>query len=220
MDEAAARIRGLRVGFGTVRALSGVDLDLARHRITALIGPSGAGKSTLLRSLAGALPEHATTDGEVHTTDPIRGPWVSQLPQTGALRVGAFVGDDAALEAVGLPRGTRHARMRDLTVPERQLAAVARLVAAAPPLWLLDQPTSALDAEGTARVEEILWDARGKHTVLLVTHHLPQARRASDRTCLLMAGRVVEVADTAKLFVTPKDRRTAAFVEGRLIDAG
>ncbi|MCO4746845.1 MAG: ATP-binding cassette domain-containing protein [Proteobacteria bacterium] len=215
MHEVTARIRDLCVDYGPLPALNGVNLDLHHGQITALIGPSGGGKSTLLRALAGHLPDHASTRGEVGTEEPIRGPMVTQLPRTGSQRLGTWIGDDRALDAVGLSSGTAHARLRDLTLPERQLAAVARLIAAAPPLWLLDQPTSALDAEGTARIEELLWDARNHHTLLLVTHDLVQARRASDRCAVMLSGEVIEHASTAEIFVTPKDPRTAAFVEGR-----
>lgn len=217
MAELVARIRGLSVSYGDVAALRNLDLDLPEGQITAVIGPSGAGKSTLLRSLAGALPDHASTEGEVATRRPLRGPWVPQLPPVGAARVEEWVTDPKALDAVGLAPSVGHARLHDLTIPERQLVSLAVVVGAAPPIWLLDQPTSALDEEQTDRVEELLWEARARHAVLLVTHDLSQVRRASDRACLLVGGRLVECADTATMFVTPRDERTAAFVEGRRV---
>jgi ABC-type phosphate transport system ATPase subunit len=212
-----ARIRGLTVSYGEGFALQGLDLDIRAGHILAVIGPSGAGKSTLLRSLAGALPPHAATSGEVATRQPLRGPWVPQLPPVGAHTVEEEGVGAKALDAVGLKRSLGRVRLHDLTIPERQLVSLARVVHAAPPIWLLDQPTSALDEAQTDRVEELLWQARARHAVLLVTHDLGQARRTSDETCLLAGGQLVETTDTATMFVTPSDARTAAFVEGRRI---
>jgi phosphate transport system ATP-binding protein len=79
----------------------------------------------------------------------------------------------------------------------------------------MDEPCSALDPAGTEAVEELLWELRGEYTILIVTHNMAQARRASDECAFMLLGRVVEHTDTARMFVTPEHQETADYIEGR-----
>ena len=79
----------------------------------------------------------------------------------------------------------------------------------------MDEPCSALDPKGTEAVEELIWSLRGEYTIVLVTHNMAQARRASDTTVFMLMGKIVEHTETARMFVTPKDSRTADYIEGK-----
>jgi phosphate transport system ATP-binding protein len=79
----------------------------------------------------------------------------------------------------------------------------------------MDEPCSALDAEGTERIEELLDELRAKFTILIVTHNMAQARRISDESIFMLNGVLVEHDVTSTLFVNPKDKRTEEYVEGR-----
>ena len=82
-------------------------------------------------------------------------------------------------------------------------------------MLLLDEPTSALDPGATQRIEELLYELRREVTIVLVTHNLQQAARASDYTAFLAAGQLVELDATDRLFTSPSDRRTEAYITGR-----
>ncbi len=73
----------------------------------------------------------------------------------------------------------------------------------------MDEPCSALDPTGTEAVEELIWELRGDYTILIVTHNMAQARRASEECIFMLLGKVIEHTPTEELFVTPaqRDRR-------------
>lgn len=98
---------------------------------------------------------------------------------------------------------------------QQQRLCLARALANEPEVLLLDEPTSALDPQATQRIEEQLYELRGDLTIILVTHNLQQAARVADRTALLLDGQLVEVDESRRLFTTPRDPRTEAFITGR-----
>jgi phosphate transport system ATP-binding protein len=102
-----------------------------------------------------------------------------------------------------------------LSLEEQQKLCIARLLPVKPRLLLMDEPCSALDPKGTEAVEELIWDLRGKYTILIVTHNMAQARRASEECIFMLMGKVVEHGDTGRMFVTPQHRETADYIEGR-----
>ncbi|MCG8357385.1 MAG: phosphate ABC transporter ATP-binding protein, partial [Kiloniellales bacterium] len=69
--------------------------------------------------------------------------------------------------------------------------------------------------KGTEAVEELIWELRGQYTILIVTHNMAQARRASEECIFMLMGRVVEHAATGDMFVTPTKQETADYIEGR-----
>mgnify|MGYP001810094566 CR=1 FL=1 len=105
---------------------------------------------------------------------------------------------------------------RTLSGGQQQRLCIARALANAPEVLLLDEPCSALDPGATRRIEELLFELRADLTIILVTHNLQQAARASDYTAYLDAGRLVEVAPTRHLFTNPQDPRTEAYLTGRV----
>lgn len=102
-----------------------------------------------------------------------------------------------------------------LSLEEQQKLCIARLLPVKPAVLLMDEPCSALDPRGTEAVEELIWELRGDYTILIVTHNMAQARRASDECIFMLMGKVVEHTDTADMFVTPQHEETANYIEGR-----
>jgi phosphate transport system ATP-binding protein len=112
-------------------------------------------------------------------------------------------------------RGRLDQKATTLSLEEQQKLCIARLLPVKPALLLMDEPCSALDPRGTEAVEELIWELRGRYTILVVTHNMAQARRASDECIFMLMGKVVEHADTGEMFVTPRHRETADYIEGR-----
>jgi phosphate transport system ATP-binding protein len=102
-----------------------------------------------------------------------------------------------------------------LSLEQQQKLCIARLLPVKPSVLLMDEPCSALDPKGTEAVEELIWELRGQYTILIVTHNMAQARRASDECIFMLMGKVVEKAATEVMFVTPKKSETADYIEGR-----
>jgi phosphate transport system ATP-binding protein len=129
--------------------------------------------------------------------------------------------DDAvekALTEVGLWRDLKdrlQRRATELQLEQQQKLCIARLLPVQPRVILMDEPCSALDVEGTRAIEELMWTLRGRYTIVIVTHNMAQARRASDECVFMLLGEIIEHRRTEDLFLTPGDRRTADYVEGR-----
>ena len=103
----------------------------------------------------------------------------------------------------------------ELSLEKQQKLCIARLLPVKPGLLLMDEPCSALDPNGTEAVEELIWELRGKYTILIVTHNMAQARRASDECVFMLMGKVLEHSPTEDMFVTPARKETADYIEGR-----
>ncbi|HUF88066.1 MAG TPA: ABC transporter ATP-binding protein [Thermohalobaculum sp.] len=191
-------VRGLRT-----RAGGPAEFELRPGEILALRGPSGSGKSLLLRALADLDP----AEGEVvlggTPREAIAAPlWrrrVAYVPaESGwwADRVGAHfpaAGESAAdlVVALGLAPESLDWEVRRLSTGERQRLAIARALVLKPEIWLLDEPTAALDAEASGRVEALLRKGRADGAaILIVSHDAGQAGRLADRTLEMHAGRL------------------------------
>jgi phosphate transport system ATP-binding protein len=98
---------------------------------------------------------------------------------------------------------------------QQQRLCIARALATAPHILLLDEPTASLDPLSTQKVEELVYELRKTMTVIMVTHNMQQAARVSDRTVFMLAGELVETAPTRVMFTTPSDPRTEAYITGR-----
>lgn len=102
-----------------------------------------------------------------------------------------------------------------LTLEQQQKLCIARLLPLKPRVILMDEPCSALDAEGTEKIENLLDTLRDRYTVVIVTHNMAQARRASDECMFMLMGELVEHDKTTEIFFNPKDERTERYIEGR-----
>jgi phosphate transport system ATP-binding protein len=98
---------------------------------------------------------------------------------------------------------------------QQQRLCIARALATEPQVLLLDEPTASLDPLSTQKVEELVYELRQSMTVVIVTHNMQQAARVSDRTVFMLAGEMIETADTGTMFTAPSDSRTEAYITGR-----
>jgi len=98
---------------------------------------------------------------------------------------------------------------------QQQRLCIARALANQPAVLLLDEPASALDPIATQKVEELLYELKQELTIVIVTHNLQQAGRVSDYTAFFYLGRLVEVDATSRLFTSPREERTEAYITGR-----
>jgi phosphate transport system ATP-binding protein len=125
---------------------------------------------------------------------------------------------ETALTEVGLwddLKDRLDAKATSLQLEQQQKLCIARLLPLKPRVILMDEPCSALDVEGTRAIEELMFGLRGRYTILIVTHNMAQARRASDECIYMLLGEMIEHSRTEDLFVTPKNPKTAEYIEGR-----
>jgi phosphate transport system ATP-binding protein len=125
---------------------------------------------------------------------------------------------EKALTEVGLWKDLKDRlglRATSLQLEQQQKLCIARLLPLKPEIILMDEPCSALDMEGTRGIEELMLDLKGHYTIVVVTHNMAQARRASDECIFMLLGELVEHSRTEDLFISPRDPRTAEYVEGR-----
>lgn len=228
-------IAGLRKGFGTHPVLRGVDLEVPKGSITAILGPSGSGKTTLLRLLAGferpdggtISIDGTTVDGRnCHLAPGVRR--VGYVPQEGCLfphlDVRANVGFGLAkaqrrhrvaelLEMTGLAKlGGRYPHQ--LSGGEQQRVALARALAPDPSLVLLDEPFSSLDASlrTSVRLDVARILNHAGTTTVIVTHDQDEALSMADQVAILRDGLVAQASAPEDLYTRPADARLAQFV--------
>jgi iron complex transport system ATP-binding protein len=214
------RCEGVTVTIGERRILDGVALDVPSGAWLSIVGPNGAGKSTLLRHLTGAVAGTGTIwlDGRPIGDLPRRerARLVALVPQSPVLPVGLSVADYVLLgrtphiRPLGVETAADVAAVHDalahldllgladrelvtLSGGERQRVLIARALAQAAPIVLLDEPTTALDVGHQQQVLELVDDLRRAHDLTVVTtmHDLTLAGQYADRLLLLDEGRVV-----------------------------
>jgi phosphate transport system ATP-binding protein len=188
--------------YGSFQALRDLDMAVAPNRITALIGPSGSGKSTVLR-------------------------WLNRMND---LVPGARMGGEVLYHGVNLfdkrvdPVEVRRRIGMVFQKPNPFPKSIYENVAFGPRVagfkGKMDEPCSALDPVATLRIEELMWELKQNYTIVIVTHNMQQAARASDETVFLTmgedrAGYLVERGPTAQIFTNPRNRLTEDYVSGR-----
>ena len=225
------------------RDVLGIDeLGIGRSEILSIVGPSGAGKSTLLRLLNfletpsagcirfgdaclepdGSVPLHVRRRVTTVFQRPIllkRSVWANVaygLRLRGHRELEGRV--HGALDRVGLIHLARQSA-GTLSGGEAQRVALARAIVLEPEVLLLDEPTANLDPYNVGLIEDIVrsLNADKGTTVVLVTHNVFQARRLAHRVGLLLNGSLIEEAGVDAFFASPRDPRTLAFVEGKMV---
>jgi phosphate transport system ATP-binding protein len=125
---------------------------------------------------------------------------------------------EKALEATGLwteVKDRLQANALSLSAEQQQRLCISRLLAVQPEVLLMDEPCSALDPIATARVEELMQELKRDYTIVIVTHNMQQASRASDFCGFMWLGELVEFGPTGRIFTRPESRQTEGYVTGR-----
>jgi len=123
----------------------------------------------------------------------------------------------SGLEHVGLWQGLKdklHKNARTLTLEQQQRLCIARVIILKPDIILLDEPCSALDPVATLRIEELLQELKREYTLVIVTHNMQQAARASDYTGFMYLGELIEFGETKSIFTNPKEQLTENYIRG------
>ena len=124
---------------------------------------------------------------------------------------------ERSLEAVqmwGEVKDKLKASALSLTEEQQQRLCIARLLAVEPEILLMDEPCSALDPLATLRLEELMQELKKNYTIIIVTHNMQQAARASDDSGFMLLGELIEFGRTAQIFTRPRDQRTEDYITG------
>jgi phosphate transport system ATP-binding protein len=125
---------------------------------------------------------------------------------------------EGSLKRVGMWEDLKnqlHRSALSLSLEKQQRLCIARLLPLKPKLLLLDEPCSALDPAGIEAIEILIKDLKKDFSIIIVTHSMNQAKRVSDETIFMYMGEVVEMGHTEELFTSPKQQKTAAYIDGR-----
>jgi phosphate transport system ATP-binding protein len=98
---------------------------------------------------------------------------------------------------------------------QQQRLCIARALAVAPEVLLMDEPCSALDPISTGKIEELIFELKAQYTIVIVTHNMQQAARVAEFTGFFLLGRMIEYDKTEKIFTNPTDKRTEDYITGR-----
>lgn len=142
----------------------------------------------------------------------------SHLPQAERPRAVLDQAVESALREVSLWDALKDGldrRATELTLEQQQKLCIARLLPLKPDIILMDEPCSALDASGIERIEELITELKRTFTIVMVTHNMAQARRASDECIFMLMGEIIEHTPTLDMFMNPQNSKTAAYIEGR-----
>jgi len=102
-----------------------------------------------------------------------------------------------------------------LSGEQQQRLCIARVLPLKPEILLMDEPCSALDPIATRHIEELMQELKNQYTIVIVTHNMQQAARASDQTGFLYLGKLIEFGATAQIFTTPRQKMTENYISGR-----
>ncbi len=207
-------VAGLTKLYGSKPAVRALDFELARGEILGLLGPNGAGKTTVLRMLACQLlptSGRATVGGRDVVSESVEvrrriGYLPDQPPLYDEMRVGPFLLFVAGLR--GLARGEASRRIDEvlglldlgavreqvigtLSQGFRQRVGIAQAIVHEPPVVILDEPFTGLDPVQISEMRSTVSNLRGRHTVLLSSHNLPEVSRICDRFLLMAEGSLV-----------------------------
>lgn len=218
-DRCGIELRGVGKAYGDRVVLSGLDLNVARGEVVALVGPNGAGKSTTLRILSGAIHPSvgvARIGGRDVTLDPLGArEWLGYLPQRLGVPLATVVRDLSALvsksRGLAADAGARalaeahlgnrlDATLGQISGGQRQRVMLVLATLGAVEALLLDEPSISLDTEGAEEVRDAISAARfDGAAILFASHHLSDVARLADRIAVMVEGRVVACGTVEEL---------------------
>jgi polar amino acid transport system ATP-binding protein len=233
------KIENVHKRFGSVHALKGVSLEVAKGEVILIIGPSGSGKSTLLRCInrleefdAGKIVvddiplDTAENINAVRTEVGMVFQQFNLFPHLTVLNnitlAQKIIRKRSKTEAenisrqllvkVGIPEKADYFPGQ-LSGGQQQRVAIARALAMNPKIMLFDEPTSALDPEMIQEVLDVMLTlAKEGMTMVVVSHEIGFAKAAADRVILMDGGQIIEEAPPNVLFTNPKEERTKLFL--------
>ena len=238
--DTVVEFRGVGKRFGSMQALTGIDLSVRRGEVVVILGPSRSGKSTLcwcINRLEAIDEGHILIDGH---EQPVEGrdlykfrtevgmvfqsfnlfshktilENITLAPRKilGLAKQAAETRAHELLAMVGIA-DKAHSRPAQLSGGQKQRAAIARALAMDPKVLLFDEPTSALDPESTREVLATMRSlAQSGTTMIVVTHEMSFARAFADRIIFMAYGAIVEIADPETFFTSPSSDRAKAFL--------
>jgi glutamate transport system ATP-binding protein len=234
------RMAGVDKFFGPLHVLKAIDLEVPKGQVVVVLGPSGSGKSTLCRTINRLEPIDSGVIEVDGSPVPAEGKALARLRADVGMVFQSFnlFAHKTIIENVMLApvkvRGVASAQAREngmallervgianqadkypaqLSGGQQQRAAIARALNMKPKVMLFDEPTSALDPEVVNEVLDVMTSlARDGMTMLVVTHEMGFARRASDRVVFMADGEIVEDAATEDFFTAPKSERARDFL--------
>ena len=207
--EKLIEVKGLEKHFKHVEVLRGINIDICKGDVVAVIGPSGSGKSTFLRQKIGMVFQQFNLFTNMTVLDNVSaGPVLVK----GMKRDEAHKLAQSLLERVGLgDRGGAYPIQ--LSGGQQQRVAIARALAMQPDVMLFDEPTSALDPEMVHEVLDVIQQlAREGMTMVVVTHEMGFAREVANRVVFIDEGVIMEEAAPAEFFGSPKNPRLKDFL--------
>ncbi len=210
------RLSHLTKKYGAVTAVDDLSVDVREGEVVGLLGPNGAGKTTTMRMVTGFVPPSAgrvQIGGDDLVDHPIRakrkiGYLPEQPPLHPEMTVRRYLAFVAALKDVPAARvdaavalALERARLTDvagrrigaLSKGYRQRVGLAQAIVHEPPVLVLDEPTSSLDPQQRSDVRQLILDLKGRHTIILSTHILPEVSDVADRVVIINHGRVMAV---------------------------
>ena len=240
-NEVLLQVQGLKKHFGKLKVLNGIDIDIHKGEVVAVIGPSGSGKSTFIRCL-NRLEE--PTDGKVifegkqintkhanidqirqkigmvfQNFNLFRNMTILQNITASPINVKHIPKEQAEanalrlLERVGLKDKAQEYPVR-LSGGQQQRVAIARALAMEPDILLFDEPTSALDPEMVGEVLAVMKElAEDGMTMVVVTHEMGFAREVSDRVIFIDKGIIQEENEPKEFFANPQNARLQEFLK-------
>jgi phosphate transport system ATP-binding protein len=239
-------VTDLNVYYGSFKAVEDVTMAIEPRSVTAFIGPSGCGKSTFLRTLN--RMHEVIPGGRVEGTVELNGRdlYGKDVDPVAVRRIVGMVFQrpnpfptmsigvkNKGVLAEAVEKSLRGANLWNevkdrldkpgagLSGGQQQRLCIARAIAVAPQVLLMDEPCSALDPISTLAIEDLIDELKSDYTIVIVTHNMQQAARISDRTAFFnlaavgKPGRLIEMGDTTKIFSNPTEKATEDYISGR-----
>jgi branched-chain amino acid transport system ATP-binding protein len=226
------KISGLKVAYGGIQAVKGVDLEVREGELVTLIGSNGAGKTTTMKAITGGLTPLAGTVEYMGKNIAGRGAWdlvkegLAMVPEgrgvfarmtiTENLQMGAYTRSDKAEIAAGIEHAfATFPRLKErkdqlagtMSGGEQQMLAMARALMSKPKLLLLDEPSMGLSPIMVAKIFEVVKEVSSQGvTVLLVEQNAKLALQAADRGYVMESGEITMSGDAKQMLNDPRVR--------------
>ena len=223
--------------YGNFNAVDHANLEIQSGELFTLLGPSGCGKTTLLRMIAGFnsidggsiafgetvindVPAHKRNIGMVFQNYAIF-PHMSVFENVAyglkARKVKKEEIEERVMEALAMVQieNLKDRQPANMSGGQQQRLCIARAIAVKPQILLMDEPAASLDPVATMQLEETMFELKEDYSIIIVTHNMHQAARASDYTAFFYLGDLIEYDETKKIFQDAALQSTNDYVSGR-----